>query len=140
MFGPGTLDQAMKRRSVYFQIKRSQLTPMMITFDAPDTLQSMGQRSSTTVAPQSLLLLNNPQIRAAARGWAKKLMALPEEEALVEAYRAALSRPPHDAELAATLRFLRKQTAESQTAGRSETALTDFCQALFGLNEFLYLD
>ena len=73
MFGPGTLDQAMKRRSIYFQIKRSQFPPMLTAFDAPDTLQSMGLRPSTTVAPQSLLLMNNPQIRAAARAWAARL-------------------------------------------------------------------
>jgi hypothetical protein len=36
--------------------------------------------------------------------------------------------------------FLQNQAGEKDAAGRSETALTDFCQALFGLNEFLYLD
>ncbi|MEI9895427.1 MAG: DUF1553 domain-containing protein [Chthoniobacter sp.] len=73
MFGPGTLDPAMKRRAIYFQIKRSQLPPMMIAFDGPDTLQSMGQRSSTTVAPQSLLLMNNTLVREAARAWVKAI-------------------------------------------------------------------
>ena len=36
MFGPGTLDEAQRRRSIYFTIKRSQLIPMMMLFDAPD--------------------------------------------------------------------------------------------------------
>jgi hypothetical protein len=140
MFGPGTLDPAMKRRSIYFQIKRSQLPPMMITFDAPDTLQSMGQRSSTTVAPQSLLLMNNDQVRAAAKAWAKQLDTLPEPQALARAYASALGRPPKSFEIQMTQEFLRKQAEGYQAAGRSEQALVDFCQLLFGLNEFLYVD
>ena len=52
MFGPGSLDEAQKRRSIYFTIKRSQLVPIMMLFDAPDSLQSLGIRSSTTIAPQ----------------------------------------------------------------------------------------
>ena len=51
MFGPGTLEPDMKRRSIYFFIKRSQLIPMMTLFDGPDTLQGIAVRSNTTVAP-----------------------------------------------------------------------------------------
>jgi len=52
MFGPGTLDLGHKRRSIYFFVKRSQLIPTMILFDAPDTLLGIEQRVSTTIAPQ----------------------------------------------------------------------------------------
>ena len=38
MYGPGTLDPKMPRRSVYFFIKRSQLIPMMMLFDWPEHL------------------------------------------------------------------------------------------------------
>ena len=68
MFGPGTLDEAMRRRSIYFTVKRSQLIPMMILFDAPDGLAGSASRPSTTVAPQSLLLMNNPHVRGCAAG------------------------------------------------------------------------
>src|SRR6185503_599914 len=34
MYGPGTLNPASKRRSVYFTVKRSSLIPMMTVFDA----------------------------------------------------------------------------------------------------------
>ena len=44
MYGPGTLDPNMRRRSVYFFIKRSQLIPMMMLFDWPEHLVSIGQR------------------------------------------------------------------------------------------------
>ena len=143
MFGPGTLDAAMKRRSIYFQIKRSQLPPMMITFDAPDTLGSLGLRSSTTVAPQALLLMNNAQVRAAARAWAKTLALQPTTDAVKRAYFTALGRPPGEDESATAAEFLRTQTASYQAGGKAdapELALTDFCQSLVSLNEFVYVD
>ena len=143
MFGPGTLDSAMKRRSIYFQLKRSQLPPMLATFDAPDTLQSMGQRASTTVAPQALLLMNNAQIRAAVRDWAKALAATPIESALTNAYLTALGRPPADDERAVAASFLTTQTASYKAAGKADSeqlALADLCQSLVSVNEFVYVD
>ncbi len=44
LFGPSTLDPAHKRRSIYFMVKRSQLVPSMMLYDAPDALQGLGQR------------------------------------------------------------------------------------------------
>ena len=44
MFGPGTLDEAHTRRSIYFTIKRSKLIPMMQLFDQPEPLVSVGDR------------------------------------------------------------------------------------------------
>src|ERR1019366_461154 len=38
LFGPGTLDDKTKRRSIYFTVKRSKLMPMMVIFDAPEAL------------------------------------------------------------------------------------------------------
>jgi cytochrome c553 len=142
-FGPGTLDGAMKRRSVYFQIKRSQLPPMMVTFDAPDTLGSLGLRSSTTVAPQALLLMNNAQVRDSARAWATALAAQPAADAVKRAYLTALGRPAMDDEVALAAEFLRTQTESYKTAGKgdaAELALTDFCHSLVSLNEFVYVE
>src|SRR6267143_1696333 len=50
MYGPGTLDESMKRRSIYFFVKRSKLIQTMMLFDAPNTLQSFALRANTTVA------------------------------------------------------------------------------------------
>jgi cytochrome c553 len=141
MFGPGTLNPAMRRRSIYFQIKRSQLPPMMVTFDAPDTLTGAGLRPSTTVAPQALLLMNNEHVRTAARVWAKALAALPAEAAIQRAYRAALGREPAADEAQIASQFLKTQT-DSYGAKKDavELALTDFCQSMLSLNEFIYVE
>ena len=72
MFGPGTLDPASRRRSIYFTVKRSKLIPMLTIFDAPDALGGVGQRPTTTVAPQALYLMNNPQVRQYAKAFAAR--------------------------------------------------------------------
>ncbi len=146
MFGPGSLDEAQLRRSIYFTIKRSHLVPMMVQFDAPDSLQGIGRRPQTTVAPQALLLLNNPQIRAAALAFARKLeseAAKSPGSAVKAGYLAALGRLPEKEELADTVEFLTSQSASYKADDRkdaAELAMADFCQALFGLNEFIYVE
>src|SRR5262249_38278717 len=71
MYGPGTLDEKHQRRSIYFFVKRSKLVPSMVLFDAPDALQGIDRRPTTTVAPQALLLLNSPTVRGYAEGLAR---------------------------------------------------------------------
>ena len=146
MFGPGTLDENHRRRSLYFTIKRSQLIPVLILFDAPDSLQGLAARSSTTIAPQALMLLNNPQVREYARAFAGRILpgaGTTPAEAIERAYQIALSRPPHDDERADALAFVRGQADSYRTAGQADPlapALADFCQVLMGLNEFIYIE
>jgi hypothetical protein len=134
MYGPGTLDPNMRRRSVYFFIKRSQLVPMMMLFDWPEHLVSIGQRSTTTIAPQALLFLNSPQGRRYAEGFARRLAGLPDGDAVERAYHIALGRQPGAAEKRLALDFL----ARHGTA--NPRARVDFCQALLSTNEFVYVD
>ena len=74
MYGKGTLDEGMKRRSIYFFIKRSKLIPMMQVFDAPEPLVSVGGRPATTIAPQALFMMNNPLVIEQSRKAATRLM------------------------------------------------------------------
>ncbi len=143
MFGPGTLDDNSKRRSIYFTVKRSKLMPMMIIFDAPEALTGMPERPTTTIAPQALHLLNNPRMRECAKTFARR--ALPDAAAKLEdgvrtAYRIALARNPSAEELKDALEFLNEQMATYAGDDRRERALADFCQVLLCLNEFIYVD
>ena len=136
MYGPGTLSEESPRRSVYFTMKRSKLIPSLVVFDAPDATTSVGERSSTTVAPQALHLMNNPHVRAAAYGLAKRATGdgkSTDAEVVSRAYQIALCREPTKDELADALAFLKG-------AADRETALADLCQVLFCLNEFLYAE
>lgn len=145
-FGPGTLDPNHKRRSIYFFLKRSQLVPMMVLFDAPDALQGVEQRPTTTVAPQALVLMNGKQVREAARAFASRVHAGSgdiDSTVIRMAFGLALGRPPTAMEQADSLHFIHEQTDSYRKQGRTEgqaVALVDFCQVLLGLNEFLYLD
>jgi hypothetical protein len=67
----------------------------------------------------------------------------PLPEAVRSAYVLALGRPPADEELADAVAFLKEQEKAYRDAGKNEPrhrALTDFCQVLLGLNEFVYVD
>jgi hypothetical protein len=143
LYGPGSLDPNMRRRSVYFFIKRSQLIPMMMLFDWPEHLVSIGQRSTTTIAPQALLFLNSPQCRQYADGLAGRVAGRPTEAAVRDAFRIALGREPGDAEKRLALDFLARQETAHRAAGRADAprrALADLCQTLLSMNEFVYVD
>src|SRR5262249_51218095 len=140
------LDEGSRRRSIYFTVKRSKLIPMLVVFDAPEALSGIGVRPTTTIAPQSLYLMNNPQVRGYARGFAKRIAPdarTPIEEAVRMAYPIALGRAPTATELADSVEFVKSQTADYESAKKTEAhelALTDFCQTLLCLNEFVYVD
>ena len=142
MYGPGTLDENMRRRSVYFFIKRSGLIPTMMLFDWPEHLVSIGQRGSTTTASQALMFLNSKLGRDCAEGFAARLPVGNLAEAIRQAYRLAYGREPSEAEAKVAAGFLADETASQEKAGRpdpAKLALADFCQALLGGSEFIYV-
>jgi mono/diheme cytochrome c family protein len=126
MFGPGTLDERMTRRSIYFTVKRSQLIPMLQVFDWPDTLTSTGVRPTTIVAPQALVFLNHPEVKAAAEAFAKRIHR--ESDPIAAAYQIAFARLPSTREREAGQAFLKTHS------------LAEYTQVLLGLNEFIYID
>jgi hypothetical protein len=142
MYGPGTLDERMRRRSIYFFIKRTQLIPTMMLFDWPEHLVSIGQRGTTTTASQALMFLNSKLGRDSAEGLAKRLTSGDSKEAMRQAYRIAYGREPTSVEVQIADGFLAEQTAAHERDGRPDPgrlALVDFCQALMGGSEFIYI-
>ncbi len=145
-FGPGTLDENHKRRSIYFMIKRSKLVTMMQIFDQPEPLVSVGNRPTTTIAPQALYLMNNSQVRQCAASLAKQLLMkadVPAEEIVQQGYLQAFSRLPTTEESADAVAFLAGQEQSYAEAKKDQPRLraaTDFCQVLLELNEFVYVE
>ena len=142
MYGPGAMRSDMRRRSVYFFIKRANLIPVMMLFDWPEQLVGIGRRPSTTIAPQALMFLNSPQARSYAEGLARRLDGLQGRSAVQQAYRIAYGRTADADELAAAEEFLDRQRRSYANEGQvdaSTLALTDYCQTLLGLSEFLYI-
>ena len=122
----------------------------MQAFDAPDAQQSCGRRMNTTVAPQALALLNDPFVRLRAEELARRLQASAGAEVdaqIRSAFQLCLAREPARDELADARTFISAQVAartqrdaKQPAAAAQHLALTDFCQSLFGLNEFIYVD
>jgi hypothetical protein len=131
VYGPGTLTEKMTRRSIYFQVQRSQLIPMLQVFDWPDTLTSAAARSTTVVAPQALVFMNNANVKAWAAGFANRLQPSFEKspaEAVERAYKIAFARSPSKEELALGVDYLKNGT------------LAEYALAVMSLNEFIYVE
>ncbi len=118
-------------RSIYLVQKRSVRLPFMETFDLPDNFVTCTRRASSTVAPQAATLLNNPMSVEQAKSFAARVEqeAGPDAAQRVRAaWRHAFGRAPDASELNTALELLHGST------------LTEFCRAVFNLNEFVYLD
>src|SRR5207237_9088513 len=130
-----------KRRSIYFFVKRSQLIPTMMLFDAPDTLLGIEQRVSTTIAPQALMLLNSVIVRGYAERFAQRISPMAETplpDAVRSGYMLALGRAPTADELSDSVEFVKQQMDAYRADGKQETRkleLADFCMVLMGLIE-----
>lgn len=145
-------DASTRRRSVYMFHKRLIPYPMFQAFDRPDLMTSCALRQNTTVAPQAMVILNDRFVRAVAHDFAELItdkarkpnMDQPELTPVVElAFETAFARKPTAQEVAASIEFIEKQSTTRAKRGEKESrqeALADYCQTLFGLNEFIYID
>ena len=140
MYGAGTLDRSMKRRSIYFFIKRSSLIPTMMLFDWPEHLVSIGRRATTTTAPQALVFMNSPQGRGYAESLAKRLPTDSPQRAVARAFAQGLGRPPSLQESDLAVGFIEQQQQLYSSESAMRTALADFCQALLSMNDFIYVE
>ncbi|MFT5095122.1 MAG: hypothetical protein ACI93T_003969, partial [Porticoccaceae bacterium] len=144
MHGPGSLDQATPRRSVYLKVMRGNLIPILQLFDAPDAIQSIGNRNVTTVPPQALAMMNSPFVRTIADKFAARISSdkdLATEDIVERAYWLALSRPPETGEVERMTAFLNSQTQSYGNDDKGKKlALTDYCQIMLCLNEFVIVD
>jgi hypothetical protein len=130
-----------KQRSVYLPVLRNALPELFEVFDFPDTSRVTGQRNVTTVAPQSLFLLNHPFVMEQARYFADRLLAKSGSDnktRVEEAYRLALGRRPAEGELRVALRYLGEPTASSSRERLQ--AWAQLCHSIFASLDFRYLD
>ena len=136
------------RRSIYLNVRRNFLNPMLLAFDAPLPFSTMGRRNVSNVPAQALTLLNDPLVIREAGLWATSLLAKPARstrERLDGLYLLALGRPPSDREAAASLAFLSGQSPGSGRSGASDPepavdVWADLCHVLINMKEFIFID
>jgi mono/diheme cytochrome c family protein len=133
-----------RRRSVYLQQRRSQVTTFLELFDAPAIVNTCSNRTVSTVPLQSLALLNSGFARTRAAAFARRLHneAGPEADKRVAlAFQLACGRQPSDKEREAVRRFLATQQELYAADKNSEQKVwTDFAQMVLASNAFLYVE
>jgi hypothetical protein len=144
------------RRSIYVQVRRTRPVTVLDTFDAPSMVPNCEMRAQTTVAPQSLLLMNDTFILDSAKRLAERL----EKERpgdlkaqLERAWSLLFGKPPTANDLAQSQAYLEEQTRQlieyhgatppakgAPTPNPPREALASLCQILCSSNRFLYVE
>jgi hypothetical protein len=123
------------RRSFYTPAFRNKRLELFEIFDFGNINQPIGQRTSSTVAPQALFFLNSPFVAEQAEA-ASALTLATEGDAQARLHAACLrllGRPPSSKDTSLFQRFL-------QTAHSPEQGWRQIHQALFASLDFRYLD
>lgn len=135
------------RRSLYLPVIRNHLYGMFMLFDYSDASVLNGNRSSTTVAPQALYLLNSHVVEDASKRMAENVLnqnsGSPELK-IQQLYLISYGRLPSKQEISGALHFLTEmerelQTEEPDSAKRISRSWQVLCQSFFASSEFIYL-
>ena len=144
------------RRSIYVNVRRKQPLTVLDAFDAPTMVPNCEVRNSTTVAPQSLLLMNDTFILNTANDLAKRLRNEVPGDArgqIVKAWRTLYSQEPKENDLLRSLAYLAEQTEavrnyhhgiqhakDAPPPDPQLEALASLCQVFLSSNRFLYVE
>ncbi len=107
------------RRSLYVQMRRTRPLAMLETFDLPKMEPNCELRSASTVAPQSLALMNSEFALSQATLVAERVLreqGTDVEGQIRRAWQLALGTEPAAEELGKATLFLKQQTATLQAA------------------------
>ena len=132
------------RRSIYMEVRRNFLEPMMTTFDRPIPFSTFGKRDVSNVPSQSLIIMNAPFVAQQAEIMAKNLLSqqdLSFDQKIEWIYMRAFSRLPNDRELAKAKEFIKmlKQMKSESELDNEVLVWKEFCHSIFNLKEFIYL-
>jgi cytochrome c553 len=118
------------RRTLYLEVRRNFLNPLLLAFDFPTPFTTIGRRSASNVPAQALALMNEPLLQQIASSWSDRLYWEPSSPRgrLERAFKAAFGRPPSAQDLARCEAFL-----------ADGGLLQDLLHAFFQAKEFQYV-
>jgi len=130
------------RRSIYINVRRNFLTPMLLAFDYPLPFTTIGKRSVSNVPAQALALMNNPFVVQQSETWSKRVLSDPKQtptQRVATMYVTAFGRPPSATEVTDALAFV---TEQSKTYGKADDprAWADLCHVMFNVKEFIFVN
>ncbi|MGE0538352.1 MAG: PSD1 and planctomycete cytochrome C domain-containing protein [Pirellulales bacterium] len=131
------------RRSIYLEVRRNHLTPLLAVFNYPRPLNAAGVRHQAIIPAQALSMMNNPFVVKQAREWGDRLAESPgtAREKVIAMFLAAFGREPDESERREALGFVNDIHDVSARAGEgsapsSEAAWAELAHVLFMLPEF----
>lgn len=135
------------RRSLYLPVIRNNVYDVFQLFDYPDAAVPNGNRISTTVAPQALMMLNSELVLQASDHLASRLtqdVTTDDVARISRLFQLAYGRDPTESERDEQQGFLRsaEQAFESaaDAAARRQSAWSTLCQVILAANEFIYVN
>jgi hypothetical protein len=147
------------RRSIYVQVRRSMPLGVIEPFDPASTAPNCDRRSQSTVATQSLMLMNNSSVVRISEHFAKRVAREAGEDPAAQVLRAwqlAYGYDPSQVRRDELVQWLSQQRSllaqpnpeqpaapnggALEPAKANEQALALLCQALLSSNAFLYID
>ena len=147
------------RRSLYIQMRRTKPIGMLEAFDLPRMEPNCELRNASTVATQSLAMMNGDFTVTMSKYFAERVAKDAGSDVAAQVKRAwqlAFGGEPSAADVKSATDFITRQTAsfknnpvkvappakghEPPPAEPPMQALATFCQALLTSNQFLYVD
>ena len=143
------------RRSIYVQVRRTRPLTVLDAFDAPTMVPNCEMRSQTTVAPQSLLLMNDTFVLENSRRLADRLQTdFPDDRRrqIERAWTLLYGKPATEADLMRSMSYLEEQTKaltqyhhdtqhpKGVVPNPPQEAMASLCQVLCSSNRFLYVE
>ncbi|MDF1813431.1 MAG: PSD1 and planctomycete cytochrome C domain-containing protein [Verrucomicrobiales bacterium] len=119
------------RRSVYIQYRRTEIPSMMATFDYPEMGPNCVSRSTSTISPQSLMLMNNQRVRELSGALAERIAQSGTKDRIGMLYHLAMTRAPTPAERELGEGMLNQTGVEGWQA---------YCHAVLNSAGFIYID
>jgi Protein of unknown function (DUF1549)/Protein of unknown function (DUF1553)/Planctomycete cytochrome C len=139
-------DYTSRRRSLYLPIIRNNVYDMFQLLDFPDPAVPSGDRSSTTVALQALMMLNSDFVMQSALGLGERLLAEPLEDRqrFSKMHAIAFGRDATPVELQDNQAFLEEADRalagqEPDASKRRVRAWGVLCHVIVASNEFIYV-
>lgn len=136
-----------QRRSIYLPVVRNNVYDVFQLLDYPDAAVPNGDRATTTIAPQALLMMNSDFVAKCSSDFAATLLQQVGQDTsdrIRAAYIRAYGRDPSASEVAESTEFLRQlDQALADTNGTSEQrqrqSWESLCHVILSSNEFLYV-
>ncbi|HND54513.1 MAG TPA: DUF1553 domain-containing protein, partial [Pirellulaceae bacterium] len=121
----GPLDGA-GRRSLYLEVRRNFMSPLLTAFDFPKPVATTGVRNVTNVPAQSLALLNDPLLVEQATLLARRTIAARPtvRDRAAALHSAVLMRRPTDSEVDALVSLAGRLQSKAATEGAQQGTQT----------------